>query len=67
MVKKEINSDEGESRNNFPDDCDVPEPLWIRRNTNDVNRINWLLFKSQLSFVLPIGIILWIIFILIKN
>lgn len=57
------NNEEGESRNNIPNVRNVFQPFWVRRNTDDANRINWFLFRSQLDFVLPIGIVLWIIFL----
>lgn len=60
-------NEEGESRNNISHARNVFQPFWVRRNTDDVNEINWFLFRSQFDFVLPIGIILWILFFITKN
>ena len=56
------NNEEGESRNNISDARNVFQPIWFRCNTVDSNRANRFLIRSQFDFVLPIGIIFWIIF-----
>ena len=43
---------------------DVFQPLWIRRYSDNADELNWFLLQSQFSFVLPCGILFWIIFLL---
>ncbi len=43
---------------------DVSEPIWIRCDSNNVDRIDRKLLECELGYVLPCGIILWIIFLL---
>lgn len=64
---KQLNNEEGESRNNIPYDRDVFKPIWFRCNTTDADRINRFLIRSQFDFILPIGTILWIILLITSN
>jgi hypothetical protein len=60
---KQLNTNnEEESRNNISNVRNVFKPIWFRCNTVDSNRVNRFLISSQFDFVLPIGIVLWILF-----
>jgi hypothetical protein len=61
------NNEEGESRNNTSNARNVFQPIWFRRYTVNSNRINRFLVRSQFDFVLPLGIIFWILFFITKN
>lgn len=61
------NNEEGESRNNISHVRNVFQPIWFRCNTVDSNRINRFLIRCQFDFILPLGIIFWILFFITKN
>lgn len=62
-----IKYDETKTSDTITDDCDVPEPLWFRCNPTELDGINRFLIKSQLYYVLPGGIIFWIIFLFLQS
>jgi len=61
-----IKHEETKTSNDFPNVGNVPESVWFRRDSDVVNQFNRLLFWSQFSFVLPCGILFWIIFFIFR-
>lgn len=46
---------------------DIFQPIWIRRNSIDINQIDRFLIWSQFGFVFPCGIMFWVIFLIIRQ
>lgn len=59
-----VKNDKAKISNNVPDDGNVLQPVWFRRDTNHANQINRLLLWCQFGFVLPCGILLWILLLI---
>ena len=64
-IKSRTENDKTKISNSVSNDGDVFQSLWIRRYSDNVDEINWFLLKSQFSFVLPCGVLLWIILLLL--
>jgi hypothetical protein len=58
-------NDKNKVSNIVPNAGDVFQPLRIRRYSDNVDENNWFLLRSQLSFVLPCGILFWAILLLL--
>jgi hypothetical protein len=63
-IKSQVKNDKAKISNFKSNVGDVFQPLWVRRYSDNVDEINWFILRSQFSFVLPCGILLWIIFLL---
>ena len=63
-IKSRTENDKTKISNSMSNDGDVFQPLWIRRYSDNVDEINWFLLRSQFSFVLPCGILFWLVLLL---
>ena len=63
-IKQEKN-DKNKTSNIVSNVGDVLQPLRVRRYSDNADEINWFLLRSQLSFVLPCGILLWTLLLLL--
>jgi hypothetical protein len=61
---KSNNNDKTKVSNNKSDARDVFQSLWFRRYPDNANEINGFLLWSQFNFILPCGILLWVILLL---
>jgi hypothetical protein len=59
-----IENDKAKTSNSIPNVRDVLQSVWFRRDADIVNQINRFLLWSQFGFVLPCGILLWIILLI---
>jgi hypothetical protein len=59
-----IENEKTKTSNIVSNDGDVLQSVRVRRDTNNVNEFNRFLLRSQFSFVLPCGILLWVIFLI---
>ena len=63
-IKSRTENDKTKVSHTMSNVGDVFQPLWIRRYSDNVDEINWFLLKSQFSFVLPCGILFWLVLLL---
>jgi hypothetical protein len=63
-IKQEKN-DKNKTSNIVSNVGDVLQPLRVRRYSDNADEFNWLLLRSQLGFVLPCGILLWVLLLLL--
>ena len=63
-IKQEKN-DKNKTSNIVSNVGDVLQPLRVRRYSDNTDEVNWFLLRSQLSFVLPCGILLWTLLLLL--
>lgn len=61
-----IKNEESKISNSISDVSDVSESFWLRRDSDYVNQINRFLLWSQFGFVLPCGILLWVVFFIFR-
>ena len=74
-VKKFMDSDpssktqneKSKNSHNLPDGGNVLQSTWIRRSSVDLDSINRFIIESQFKFVLPCSILLWIVFLLLRE
>lgn len=59
-----IENEKTKTSNIVSDDGDVLQSVWVRRDPDHVNQFNRFLLRSQFSFVLPCGILLWVILLI---
>jgi hypothetical protein len=64
-IKKQNKNDKGKTSYSVPNVRNVFQPLWIRRDSDHVDEFDRLILRRQFDFVLPCGILLWIIFLLL--
>jgi hypothetical protein len=64
---KKLTDEQKKNIHTLSDLWDVPESIGIRCNPNDSDSINRFLVESQLSFVLPCGIVFWALFLLLRS
>jgi len=62
-IKQEKN-DKNKTSNIVSNVGNVLQPLRVRRYSDNADEINWVLFRSQFSIILPCGILLWVILLL---
>ena len=60
----EIKNDKAEVSNIIPDAWNVFQPFWLRRHSTIIDKVDRILLRSEFGFVLPCGILFWIIFLL---
>jgi len=53
--------------NSIPDVRNVFQSIRIRRDTDNVDEDNRILFRSQFGFVLACGILFWALFLIFGN
>jgi hypothetical protein len=63
-IKQEKN-DKNKTSNIVSNVGDVLQPLRIRRYSDNADEFNWFLLRSQLGFILPCGILLWVLLLLL--
>jgi hypothetical protein len=63
-IKNEKKLQKPKNGNTIPNDGNVLQSIWLRRDSNYVNEINRILLWSQLGFILPCGVLLWIILLI---
>jgi len=59
-----IKNDKTKASNSIPNDGNVLQSVRVRRYSDNADEINRFLFRSQFNFVLPCGILLWIILLI---
>jgi hypothetical protein len=56
-----------ETGDTIPDDRNVSKSIRIRRSAISVDQINRFLMECEFGYVLPCGILFWIIFLIFWN
>jgi hypothetical protein len=59
-----IKNDKTKTSNSIPNVRNVLQSVWVRRDSDPVDQINRFLLWSQFGFVLPCGLLLWIILLI---
>jgi hypothetical protein len=67
LTKKTFNNEQKENSNHLSNGRNVRESFRIRRPSIDVDTINRFLVESQFRFVLPCGVLLWVIFLFFRH
>ena len=65
--KKIIKDEQKENSYHLSNDRNVRKSNGVRRSAIDVDSFNRFLVESQLRFVLPCSVLLWVIFLFFKH